>query len=83
MTKTKEIDMTKTRDDIIEEKDDGGTGCVCSATGGKWIRIDQSARYERLIKELPSELQSEAREGRVALRLPSKQRPSKPEGQDV
>ena len=68
-------------DDI--EEDDGGTGCIFSGTGGKWIRIDQSALHERLIKELPPELQSEARKGRVALRLPSTQPPSKPEGQDV
>ena len=36
-------------DDI--EEDDGGTGCVCSATGGKWIRADNSALHERLIGE--------------------------------
>ena len=75
--------MTETRDDIIEDEDDGGTGCVCSATGGKWIRIDQSARYERLINDLPPHLRAAARKGRVALRLPSKQLPSRPEGQDV
>ena len=83
MTKTKEIDMTKTRDDIIEEEDDGGTGCIFSGTGGKWIRADNSALHERLINDLPPHLRAAAREGRVALRLPSKQRPSKPEGQDV
>ena len=68
-------------DDI--EEDDGGTGCVCSGTGGKWIRIDQSALHERLIKELPLDLQDAARKGRVALRLPSTRAPSKQEDQDV
>ena len=65
------------------EEDDGGAGCVCSATGGKWKGIDKSALYERLIKELPLELQAAAREGRVALRLPSTRPPSKQEDQDV
>ena len=77
--------MTDDRDDFIEDEDedDGGTGCVCSATGGKWIRIDQSALHEQLIKELPLELQDAARKGLVALQLPSAQPPSKQEDQDV
>ena len=77
--------MTEDRDDFIEDEDedDGGTGCIFSGTGGKWIRIDQSAMHERLIKELPLDLQDAARKGRVALQLPSAQPPSKPEDQDV
>ena len=77
--------MTDDRDDFIEDEDedDGGTGCIFSGTGGKWIRIDQSALHERLIKELPLDLQDAARKGRVALRLPSTRAPSKQEDQDV
>ena len=36
-------------DDI--EEDDGGTGCIFSGTGGRWIRADNSALHERLIGE--------------------------------
>ena len=65
-------------DDI--EEDDGGTGCIFSGTGGKWKGIDHSALHERLIKELPLELQGAARKGRVALRLPSARPPRKQDG---
>ena len=77
--------MTEDRDDFIEyeDEDDGGTGCVCSATGGRWIRIDHSALYEKLINDLPPELRNAARKGRVALGLPSTRAPSKQEDQDV
>ncbi len=53
-----------------EDEDLGSTGCIASWSGGRWIRADNSALHEKLISDLPLELQDDARKGRVALRLP-------------